>query len=152
MDKNNELNGLQATEVAKDDLTKEGKELTLDQVKEYLTDTFFKCFKNKYKNPQNRARLNKAFDIAVEASKEKPGWISVDDRIPNVELPQEIEVIGFNPEWIHEDFNPNGTRMCSFTEDQWNSAEWDSDSDCYVHTEQIPTHWLPLPLSPLLSK
>lgn len=40
-------------------------------------------------------------------AQETNGWISIKDR------PLEFgeEVIGYNPAWIDEDFNPNGTRI-----------------------------------------
>lgn len=37
----------------------------------------------------------------------KDGWISIKDR----PLKLGEEVIGYNPSWIDEDFNPNGTRI-----------------------------------------
>jgi len=34
------------------------------------------------------------------------------------------EVIGFNPKWVDEDFNPKGLRVCCFTGEFWQSAKW----------------------------
>lgn len=55
-------------------------------------------------------------------------WFSVEDR------PLQVgeEVIGYNPKWIDEDFNPNGTRI-GFLMDGigFCSAKWNNEDDCY---------------------
>ena len=66
-----------------------------------------------------------------------------------IENPPElgVEVVGFSPTWICEDFNPKGTRVCFRTEDGWTSARWVDHQDCYTEdTETKPTHWLEIPL------
>lgn len=62
-------------------------------------------------------------------------------------LPEEgVEVIGFNPEWIDEDFNPNGTRACTYFDECWISAKWNDYSDSYNSRDsESPTHWCLVP-------
>jgi len=74
-----------------------------------------------------------------------------------------IEVIGFNPNWIDEDFNPRGYRI-GFVDGDGNftSAHWwdyqdtymtishsDCDADPRLYSDNIknniePTHWFPI--------
>lgn len=68
-----------------------------------------------------------------------------------------VEVIGFHPEWIHEDFNPNGTRLGFFQdgidEPFFISVKWDNESDSYENDEElIPTHYMPMPRKPEASQ
>ena len=64
------------------------------------------------------------------------------------------EVVGFSPEWIDEDFNPKGTRMCFTTdagESGWCSAKWVDSMDEYnTDYETIPTHICMVPDSNIL--
>ncbi len=57
------------------------------------------------------------------------------------------EVIGFSEEWVHEDFNPKGTRACWLSDDGiWTSAKWLDYHDTYVtDAETVPTHYLEIP-------
>jgi len=73
------------------------------------------------------------------------GWISIKDRLP--EQPLEMEVLGYNPDWIDEDFNPDGTRLCCCIDNlYWVSTAWCSAHDCYISSDSdTPTHWIPLP-------
>ncbi len=80
-------------------------------------------------------------------------WINVEDRLPDghSELRQnEIQVLGYNEEWIHPDFNPLGIRMCAYCKDwddnQWRSPMWIDSQDSYI-TDNLssPTKWRPLP-------
>ena len=84
----------------------------------------------------------------------------------SIQLPTEgQEVIGYNEKWIHPDFNPEGTRVCFMTIDNfnglkdynWTSAKWDNDQDSWhTHakwccddnggTDFEPTHWTPKPI------
>ncbi|WP_273210755.1 hypothetical protein [Runella zeae] len=63
-----------------------------------------------------------------------------------------IEVIGFHPDWVHDDYNPNGTRIGFFQEgiDEpfFSSAMWDNEADCYEIDEKMPTHYMYIPLGP----
>lgn len=71
-------------------------------------------------------------------------WISVKDELPK---PEDNEVIGFSPDWIDEDFNPNGTRVC-FPSGMggWISAKWCYTYEVYVETDETqPTHWMRIP-------
>lgn len=55
-------------------------------------------------------------------------WIKIDEDHP---LPYGQEVIGYNKEWVHEDFNPSGTRIGFLTDIGFISAKWVNDQDCY---------------------
>ena len=55
-------------------------------------------------------------------------WIKIDADHP---LPYDQEVIGYNKEWVHEDFNPSGTRIGFLTDTGFISAKWVNDQDCY---------------------
>ena len=52
--------------------------------------------------------------------KKKSPWIKIED---SYDIPEGEEVIGYNPAWIDEDFNPNGTRVGFFNEVWFISAE-----------------------------
>lgn len=99
-----------------------------------------------------RDSLSELFDKYFKES--QTGWVSVKKRLPS----NGVEVIGYSKEWIHPDFNPNGTRACFIDGDNnWTSAKWDNDQD-YYHTHAQwrcdngdhfdPTHWQPLPTPP----
>jgi len=56
-------------------------------------------------------------------------WIKMSD----VPLLEGIEVIGYNKEWVDEDFNPTGTRIGFINSEGWfTSAKWVNDLDCYA--------------------
>ena len=68
-------------------------------------------------------------NIITSLQNEESGvWIKVDADHP---LPDGQEVIGYNKEWVHEDFNPSGTRVGFFTDIGFISAKWVNDQDCY---------------------
>lgn len=87
-------------------------------------------------------------------------WIKVTDRLPQ----PGIEVICFNPAWIDEDFNPNGTR-CGFLngdKETFTTAYYWAYQDCYMtisreecegsssYSDHIkdntePTYWCEIP-------
>ena len=60
-----------------------------------------------------------------------------------------FDVIGFNQEWIDEDFNPNGTRIChqnELSESGWTSLAWNNDQDGWFdRDEPAPTHFMYVP-------
>ena len=56
-------------------------------------------------------------------------WIKIDADHP---LPYGQEVIGYNKEWVHEDFNPSGTRIGFLSDIGFHSAKWVNDHDCYA--------------------
>ena len=65
------------------------------------------------------------------------------------------EVLGFNPGWIDEDFNPDGICLCfhnNFSEEPyWFRSAWDNELDtweCLAGEELAPTHWMPKPPKP----
>ena len=60
---------------------------------------------------------------------ESGAWIKIDAGHP---LPYGQEVIGYNKEWVHEDFNPSGTRIGFLNDIGFISAKWINDHDCYA--------------------
>lgn len=97
----------------------------------------------------------------------------MEDWFKVIETPPEqgVEIIGFSKEWIDEDFNPEGTRICYMQdlliggldenpEHIWSSAAWCNtcdewhtvNSDDEIVEGQLPrtppTHWRPKPLPP----
>lgn len=81
-------------------------------------------------------------------------WICVQDRLPE----DGVEVIGYSKDWVHPDFNTNGTRVCFVCEGEWRSAKWNNDQDSWhTHAEWCckengginfdPTQWMPFPSS-----
>ena len=68
--------------------------------------------------------------IISSLQQEEPGvWIKIDADHP---LPYAQEVIGYNKEWVHEDFNPSGTRVGFLSDEGFLSAKWVNDQDCYT--------------------
>lgn len=69
--------------------------------------------------------------------------ININDKLP----PFGVPVIGYNHEWVDEDFNHKGMRECFRTGDgtKWYSAFWDDYQDTYTNRNDQPTHWQPLP-------
>ena len=73
---------------------------------------------------------NKILSIIDSLQQEEPGvWVKIDADHP---LPYGQEVIGYNKEWVHEDFNPSGTRVGFLNDIGFISAKWINDQDCYV--------------------
>ena len=68
-------------------------------------------------------------DILFTIDSESGAWIEVSEDHP---LPYGQEVIGYNREWVNEDFNPSGTRIGFFSDAGFFSAKWVNDQDCYV--------------------
>ena len=56
-------------------------------------------------------------------------WVKIDADHP---LPYGQEVIGYNKEWVEEDFNPSGTRVGFLNDIGFISAKWVNDQDCYT--------------------
>lgn len=52
-------------------------------------------------------------------------WNKVSEKLPEAG----VEVIGYSENWIDEDFNPKGTRVCYLDDFGWHSAKWDADQD-----------------------
>lgn len=76
--------------------------------------------------------------------------IPVDEQMPEFGTP----VIGYNRQWIDEDFNHRGLRECFIYGDgtQWHTAKWVYGPDCYETTDDDkPTHWAPMLNSAALS-
>lgn len=74
---------------------------------------------------------NKILSIIDSLQKEDPCglWIRIDAKHP---LPYGQEVIGYNKEWVNEDFNPSGTRIGFLSDIGFISAKWVNDQDCYA--------------------
>ena len=73
---------------------------------------------------------NKILSIIDSLQQEELGmWIKIDAKHP---LPYGQEVIGYNKEWVHEDFNPSGTRVGFLNDIGFISAKWVDDQDCYA--------------------
>ena len=73
---------------------------------------------------------NKILSIIDSLQQEEPGvWVKIDADHP---LPYGQEVIGYNKEWVHEDFNPSGTRIGFLNDIGFISAKWVDDQDCYA--------------------
>lgn len=85
-------------------------------------------------------------------------WLEVTDLKPSIE---DMEVLGYNPKWIDEDFNPKGIRVCfrsttlengdGFFHARWNNDQdaWDTlathPEDVYYSTDDdnvAPTHYM----------
>ena len=73
---------------------------------------------------------NEILSIIDSLQQEEVGvWIKIDADHP---IPYYQEVIGYNKEWIHEDFNPSGTRIGFLSDNGFTSAKWVNDQDCYT--------------------
>lgn len=77
-------------------------------------------------------------------------WVSLDEM---VSPPFSEPVDGYHPDWVDEDFNPDGIRECFWTgsedEPHWFCAAWLDYQDCYETVEnQPPTHWRKRPAPP----
>lgn len=70
-------------------------------------------------------------------------WIAIKDKEPE----WNIEVLGYSPEWIDEDFNPDGIRVFFINGDGVHiSAGWCSCDDVYTTEDtELATHWMKKP-------
>lgn len=68
--------------------------------------------------------------------------------------PEDGEVIGYHPNWVSEDFNPEGRRVGFIDDDgAFLSANWCNDQDTYftdLDDTTPPTHWLRIPTTTLI--
>ena len=117
----------------------------LAQALSWLADEFPKpeCY-DEEKALENANKL-----IANLDSEPAERWIPCSERLPDG-IPV---VIGFNPDWIDDDFNPKGVRECALYGDgtEWMTARWcdlhDQWHTTYEH-EAEPTHWMEYPEPP----
>lgn len=76
----------------------------------------------------------------LEAKLAEHEWISIEDKLPDSE-----PVYFYHKDWIDEDFNPKGQREGFYNPngdpDDWTSAKWIPDQDCYTTAYDVPTHW-----------
>lgn len=67
-------------------------------------------------------------------------------------IPENQEVLLYDPSWVCEDFNPKGIRIGFYGQGDglYYTAEWVDHQDFYasVEIELPPTHWMPLPEPP----
>lgn len=77
---------------------------------------------------------------------EYPSWIEVTGKT----LPKEgLEVIGYSQEWVHPDWNENGTRVCYIDSNRlFVSARWSNDADQWVLDDVQPSHYTFMPKNP----
>jgi len=76
-------------------------------------------------------------------------WILVKDKLPLFE--EDDWVLGYSKEWINEDFNPRGIRICCIygNGEQWCSANWFDYQDYFkTDLDTCPTHWMKIPNLP----
>ncbi|WP_157665591.1 hypothetical protein [Marinobacter salarius] len=87
----------------------------------------------------------------------KNPWLSTpaapqaDEWAPYYEYPQTGKpVLGYHPDWVDEDFCPDGVRECFTFGDgtEWQSARWDGYSDLWVVEDGAPTLWIKHPQPP----
>lgn len=64
-------------------------------------------------------------------------WTNIKDDLP----PENTFVLGKSKEWIDEDFNEDGIRLCFLFDDAWNSTSWNNDQDAWDNERTSPTHW-----------
>lgn len=87
-------------------------------------------------------------------------WHKVQDKLPDPDKngDLEMEVIGFSEAWIDPDFNPNGTRSCTYSDAGWTCAKWNDYQDSFVSISELddvpeeyytPTHWIEMTPNPL---
>lgn len=92
----------------------------------------------------------------------KSPWIEYSKQKPS----EGVEVIAYHPDWVDEDFNPNGTRIGFLNDnDEFTSAYWWDYHDCYTtinrsicehdpsfyesHLDNTePEYWMPIPKPP----
>lgn len=84
----------------------------------------------------------------IELGSSKGVWHPVALQAPPIGL----EVLGYCEDWIDEDFNVKGVRLCFVLDDDyWFSCKWCNSQDCWVtveHDDDIeskPTHWMFIP-------
>ncbi|KKN88727.1 hypothetical protein LCGC14_0246180 [marine sediment metagenome] len=107
--------------------------------------------KKHYNNATKIIRTSNPF--TYNAIEDYEPWRETEYDLP----PKGREIIGFRTEWILEDYNPNGTRLCFYGDFGWTTARWCNDQDSWYTDnseddkdgkETIPTHWKPKPKHP----
>lgn len=93
-----------------------------------------------------RQAITLAWNSRAESEEVEPTWIPVDEQSPDDG--DQVPVIGYNPDWVDEDTNPEGVRECFLGGGGWINAEWNSYQDVYETRETAPTHWQPMPKAP----
>ncbi len=92
---------------------------------------------------------------------EDKGWKLVSEEKPETG----IEILGYSPDWIDEDFNPDGICLCFLMDEgYWIVAKWCGQHDewhtrptgednwegaIYDKPIYAPTHWMPKPNKPI---
>ena len=70
----------------------------------------------------------------------KSNWNCVDHFKPE----EGVEVMGYSEEWVDEDFNPDGTMVCIWSNYEWIVSVWLEAVQEYKtsYNVHIPTHWI----------
>jgi len=67
-------------------------------------------------------------------------------KVEDVKPPLNLEVLGYNKEWIDGDYNPDGINICFLDENGWVTAYWSYHKDRYTNSYHMkPTHWIHKP-------
>lgn len=102
-----------------------------------------------YMNPKAAGSIQ-AIRIGEDVYQVAPAspWIAVSpEGMPEHGFP----VLGYNPDWVHEDYNPTGIRECQQCDGEWSTAAWNATQDDWYNSPEQPTHWQPLPAAPTAS-
>lgn len=90
----------------------------------------------------------------MKASEMKEGiWYNLSEI--KIKIGDHIKYIGFNRDWIHPDFNPEGTRECFLygDETEWLSAKWIDYHDSWIQDDSSkPEYIMILPTTKYLIK
>jgi hypothetical protein len=98
-------------------------------------DSYVNMLSEMYNKDPNQLAL--PLPISHDINFMKPdNWIPVDP-LKYDQLIELGEVIGFNPDWVDEDCNPNGLRICCFSGEYWESAKYCMYHDQYEHRPRV---------------
>jgi hypothetical protein len=72
-------------------------------------------------------------------------WIKINEDYKPVEG---VVVLGYNPSWVDEDYNPRGMNICFMQDGYWLVSVWCNSCDCW-HTKSTdasmnPEHYKPI--------
>lgn len=87
----------------------------------------------------------------LRGNEEPTSWKPVN----NTDSPEQAHwFLGYSPEWVDDDFNPQGIRECISLDVGetrfYLSAKWNNDLDCWDTEETtVPTFWMDIPKGPV---